>query len=626
MSTVGQTLTEQWIRNESDQLAADAGCWFDLRAACYPVWWIETYCKLYEGEYAGANFYLVGCHECGNYDLPLSHEFDFDEQPEIAFERAERFAECVSAGHSIDWQYEVTMRMFGWQRHSKRFERAVRRFRQASIFVAKKNKKSPTLASWGLYLTCGDNEPGNKVFFGAKDGNQARDIAGEHAVQMVNQSEELQDECKINLNKMRITHLPSKSFLQPMSSANAQTQKGKEGINGCILIDETHVVDRDFIRRVKRAGISRPEPIHAEFSTAGDDPDSYGKERFDYAQRVMSGADRNDQLLVAIYAAPQDLTETELDLDPIKYGKLANPAWGHTIDEDEYLADYNSSKSSRRELLDFMMYRLNIWQNSSSPWLKIDDWMKGKRDFSLSDFHGKACHSALDLASVRDFASLCLAFDQGNEEIAMFWWYWLPEETAHSIRHLIDIDKWKSDSRVNLMLTPGARIDYGYIQSTFISLAEKFSIRTLAYDDWNAEQTTQEIEEGKRDREGNLILKGTGIPRINFSQSLKTMNSPTKQFEARVIDGKILHNGDPLTAWMAQNATVKPDANGNYKPMKPSKDSIKKCDGVIVGVMAAAMIDPEESVYKKRGAISIGDDEGGDHQDYEEEDAYSHWS
>jgi hypothetical protein len=58
--------------------------------------------------------------------------------------------------------------------------------------------------------------------------------------------------------------------------------------------------------------------------------------------------------------------------------------------------------------------------------------------------------------------------------------------------------------------------------------------------------------------------------------------------------------------------------------MKPSKDSIKKCDGVIVGVMAAAMIDPEESVYKKRGAISIGDE--GHQDDYEEEDAYSHWS
>lgn len=617
MSIVESSLTDQWIRNESDRLAAGAGCWFDLRAACFPVWWIEHYCKLYEGEYAGANFYLMGCHECGNYDLPLSSEYDFEENPEIAFERAERFAECVEAGHSIDWQYDVTMRLFGWQKRSKRWARAVRRFRQASVWVPKKNKKSPTLASWGLYLTCADGEPGNKVFFGAKDGNQARDIAGEHSIQMVNQSEELQDECKINLNKMRITHLPSKSFLQPMSSANAQTQKGKEGINGSVLIDETHVVDRDFIRRVKRAGISRPEPLHIEVSTVGDDPDSYGKERFDYAQRVLTGAEQNDQLLVAIYAAPQELTEDELEKDPVKYGRMANPAWGHTIDEDEYLADYNSSKSSRRELLDFMMYRLNVWQNSSNPWLRIDDWMQGQRDFRAEDFRGRQCHSSLDLSSVRDFSSLCLGFDEGEERIAEFWWYWLPEETYKAIRHLIDLDKWKSDPRVKLMLTPGKRIDHGYIEATFRRLADEYKILSLAYDDWNAEKTTQEIEEGVRDDKGNVLIPGTGVPRYNFSQGIKTMNEPTKQFEARVIDGKILHNGDPLTAWMIQNATIKPDANGNYKPLKPDKDSIKKIDGVITGVMTAAMViqNPIPPVVTTSGlhVISSG-------QSYEPED------
>lgn len=598
MSKIETDITDLWIRNKSDELAVGAGCWFELKTAAYPVWWIEHYCKLYEGSHAGENFLLNGCHECGDYGLPHSSEFFWDWDgpiPDEVIERANRFADCVASGHRIDWQYEVTMRMFGWLKNSDRWKRPIRRFRQASVWVPKKNKKSPTLSAWGMYLNCGDGEPGNKVFFGAKDGNQARDIAGEHAVQMVRQSEDLDEVCKINLNKMRISHLPSNSFIQPMSSANAQTQKGKEGINGSILIDETHVVDRDFIKRVKRAGISRAEPFHIEVSTAGDDPDSYGKERFDYAERVLSGAERNDQLLVAIYAAPQELTDTELEQDPVKYGKLANPAWGHTIGEDEFLADYNSSKSSRRELLDFKMYRLNIWQNSSDPWLRIDDWMKGERGFSIEDFHGRQCHSSLDLSSVRDFTSLCLGFDEGEEQIAEFWWYWLPEETAKNLRHLIDIDKWLKDPRVNLMLTPGSRIDYGYIQATYRKLAERFEIQSLAYDDWNAEKTTQEISEGVRDDNGVVIVSGTGVERINFGQGLRTMNEPTKQFEARVIDGKILHNGDPLTAWMVQNATIKPDANGNYKPLKPKRDSPKKIDGVITGVMTAAMVISNES-------------------------------
>lgn len=506
-----------------------------------------------------------------------------------------------------DWQHEVTMRLFGWMRHSKRWDRKIRRFREASIWVPKKNKKSPTLAAWGLYLTCGDGEQGGKVFFGAKDGSQAREIAGEHAFKMVQQSELLQEVCTMNLTKMRITHRPSNSYIQPMSSSNQRTQKSKEGLNGSILIDETHVVDREFIDRIKRAGISRSEPLRIEVSTAGNDPDSYGKERFDYSQLVESGHVENDHLLVAIYAAPQDLSETDLENDPVKYGKMANPAWGHTIDETEYLADYNSSKHTRRELLNFMMYRLNIWQNTANPWLKIEDWTKGARDFLLEDFRGRTCHSSLDLSSVRDFTSLCLGFDEGGEEIAEFWWYWLPEETAKNIRHLVDIDAWLADDRVNLMLTPGARIDYGYIQSTYRDLAEKFNISTLAYDDWNAEKTTQEISEGVRDNQGHVIVSGTGVERVNFGQGLRVMNEPTKQFEARVIDGKILHNGDPLTAWMVQNATVKSDANGNYKPMKPDKDSVKKIDGVITGVMTAAMIiaNPEPTYDFEPGSLAL---------------------
>jgi phage terminase large subunit-like protein len=198
---------------------------------------------------------------------------------------------------------------------------------------------------------------------------------------------------------------------------------------------------------------------------------------------------------------------------------------------------------------------------------------------------------------------LCLGFDEGDEQIAEFWWYWLPEETAKAIRHLIDIDKWRADPRVKLMLTPGKRIDYGYIEATFRKLAEEYKILSLAFDDWNAEKTTQEIEEGVKDDKGKVLIPGTGVPRFNFSQGIKTMNEPTKQFEARVIDGKILHNGDPLTAWMIQNATIKPDANGNYKPLKPDQDSIKKIDGVITGVMTAAMViqNPCAVVYNTTG-------------------------
>jgi len=331
-------ITTSWVRNPSDEKAAAAGCHFDVERASYAVWWIERYCKLYEGV-QGAPLILRGCHSCLEYGLPPATDFNlWDEELEaqrVGFERARRFLDCIRAGHPIDWQYDCTMRLFGWVRWSEKWHDWIRRFRQASIWVAKKNKKSPTLAALSFLLFCGDGEPGQKVFHAAKDGRQVRENISKHALEMLRQSPELEEECKPNLSTLQITHLPSRSVMVPLSSSNQRTKESKEGLNGTVCIDETHVVDRDFVNRLTRAGISRREPFHLEVSTAGNNPDSYGKERFDYAAKVLAGEFENQELFAAIYAAPQDLTDAELDADPDKYGRQANPAWGHTVDPED---------------------------------------------------------------------------------------------------------------------------------------------------------------------------------------------------------------------------------------------------------------------------------------------------
>lgn len=580
-----EAATAAWTRNKSDELAVRNGCQFDVLRGSYTVWWIENNCRLYEGEQAGEQLILRGCGEC-DYDLP--YLFDWDEEgQEICIERARLHTQCVAAGHHIDWQYDCTMRVFGWTMFSEHWKEWIRRFRRSQIYISKKNKKSPSLAAWALYMTCGDGEKGQHTFLGAKDGEQARSNCGAHTVEMLNQSAALMDECTLNKNLLQITHEPTRSTLKPLSSSNVRTQKSKEGLNGSIFIDETHVVDRDFINRISRAGISRKEPLHAEFSTAGDDPDSYGKEQFDRCVKIISGEIEAQDTFAAVYAAPQDLSDADLDADPVKYMKMANPAWGHTINPDEIQNDYNQSKESPATLAQFKMYRLDIWQNSASPWLPSKGWDDGRRDYTYESLRDRDCWGGLDLAFVTDFAALCLAFPEADERMKHLWWFWLPEETAKKVRHLIDIDRWVADRRTRLLLTPGARIQFSHIRSTVRELNAQYRIHELAYDDWNAEQTTQEISEGTQDNQGRVIEPPTGIERVQFSQGIRTMNEPTKHFEAMVIDGKIEHNGDPLARWMALNATIKPDVNGNYKPLK-QRDMTKKIDGVVAAIMAGA--------------------------------------
>lgn len=534
-------VTRQWVRNVADERAAASGCRFDEERAEHAVRWIQQTCHLYEGEFAGQLMELR------------------------------------------DWQDEVTRRLFGWVRHSEDWGREVRRFRRASVWVPKKNKKSPTLAAWGLYLLCGDGEMGQKVYSVAKDGKQAM-ISHTHALEMVRRSPQLSAECQVNKSTGQITHQPTSSFYKVVAGDNPQSQ---EGLNGSLMVDETHVVDRRLMKILRGAGISRSEPLHIEVSTAGSNPDGYGKERYDYGRKVESGEFEDEQLLFVSYSAPQDLADADLEADPVKWGKAANPAWGHTIKPAEFLQDYQTAKVSLSDLADFKMYRLNVWQQSASPWLREADWAACRRDFTEADLEGQDCWAGLDLSKTRDMTALVLAFrGEEPESWRLLPYFWLPEETARKLNHLAPFLAWARAG--HLALTPGSAVDYGFIRAAFRRLAARFNIRELAYDKTYADETTQALEQGVMDDKGGTVEEGTGVSRIEFPQTITAFAGPTADFERLVITGRLEHSGHPILTWQAGHVQVRTDANCNKRPVKPRPDDHRKIDGVVAGIMALA--------------------------------------
>jgi phage terminase large subunit-like protein len=531
-------VTKRWIRNASDERAAANGCRFNEKRGQHVIDFMSKYLRLYEGDSAGKPFSV------------------------------------------FPWQHDLTMRLFGWEKYSTKFKRWVRRFTQSITFVAKKNGKSPLLAAYGLYLLCADGEMGQKVFLGAVDGQQAREIAGKHCIEMLMQSEPLLAECTINKSLMQITHEPTRSVLKPISSNDARHQKSKEGINGSVLIDEVHVVDADFMGRISRAGISRSEPLQIEVSTAGDDPEGYGKKRYDYGKQVEAGTLDDERLLFVSYEAPQQLTDDELASDPVKYGKLANPSWGYTIDEAEYLADYNQSKGSLTELGRFKMYRLDIWQATSNPWLRVGDWQACRGDYTLEDLRGQSCVGGLDLGKTKDLCALVLIFDGGDGTYRQWPFFWVPEERAREVDHLVQLRQWAKEGW--LTIQEGRRvIDYNAIRADIHALKHQFEFVKVAYDQTYATPLVERLVE--EDGWDNEIF-------CEFKQTIMEFAGPTAWYEKNVIDGKLLHNGSPLLSWQAGHVNVKCDVNQNKRPVKPPHGDHRTIDGIVAGIMAGALV------------------------------------
>ena len=580
-------VTRRWVRNRSDELAVENGCRFDVARGLYAVWWIERFCKLYEGEFAGQPMLLRGCAECPHeWDIP--DEFDLDAPPAVMLDRERAYSRCVRNGHACDWQYEITMRLFGWITYSDDWGRWVRRFREASIWVPKKNKKSPTLAAWGLYLLMADGEMGQKVFSCALDGQQAR-LSHQHAYEMVSMSPELSAECELNKTTLLISHPETRSRYSILSSDDTRTQKAKEGLNGSVLTDETHVVDRSFMGRISRAGISRSEPIRAEVSTTGDNPDSYGKSQYLRGKEVEAGRIVDQALLFAAYEIPQDTSDEEIHSSPEKYGRMANPAWGHTVHRQEFLDDYNRSRVSIPEFARFKMYRLNQWQQTVNVWLPPGAWAACEKMYTAEDLEGSDCYGGLDLSRTRDMTALVLDFPQEDERHRLLPFFWLPQATAERLNIHVPAIAWGDAGHIELI--PGNVIDYGYVKRRVQWINDRFRCRGIAYDDKYAEDLTQWIEDE------------CGIERIAFSQQYATFAAPTDEFERLVLDKKIEHNGHPVLAWQFGHAQLKSGPNGYRKPFKPGRDDYRSIDGVVSAIMARALSaeSGEGSSYDKPG-------------------------
>ena len=84
------------------------------------------------------------------------------------------------------------------------------------------------------------------------------------------------------------------------------------------------------------------------------------------------------------------------------------------------------------------------------------------------------------------------------------------------------------------------------------------------------------------------------------------MSPPTKEFYKLLMEGNIVHGGNPVMAWMAGNVVVDTDPAGNIKPTKAK--SPEKIDGIVAAIMALDRCIRNEgqqqgSIYDERDMI-----------------------
>lgn len=568
--------TKRWIRNAADERAAyEHGCRFSEASGMYTVNWMENNCILYEGDKAGE---------------PISIE---------------------------DWQFELEMQLYGWKWFDEHWAQKlgeefgwVRRYRKGSVWVSKKNAKTPTLAANGFYMLSGDGEMGQKCFSLATDHDQAS-LSHTHAVNFVKQHPLFGKRFKVDGTSSEITDLWTRSSYSILCGNRGNMKNTKEGKNGSVFVDETHVVQEGIMDVVQYAGASRRQPIFLQVSTAGSDTQGYGFKQGEYGRNNIEFAEKGVDFDFRFYhlefAIPQTTSvddlrdETKID----RFIRVANPSLGRITIPSEIKQAWSVARRSDTELIRYAMYRLGLWNSAGGAFIAGSDWERCRGRISLKngiqlnpgDEHLTPLSEfpliiGADLTRSKDMAALVATWavpklvnvpvdpydpETEYEERQIIVphckpFFWLPEKTAHQYAGRINLEALAATKQIFLTKSPTIKAE---VIAEFInSFDEKYDLIGVASDKAYSAALGAVLQtsfgwdiEGE---EGRLHL----IP-----QTFPVIGPAVAQLQDCVLNQEIVHDGNDIMKWQLGNIVVVEDTNGNRRIQKPSHNDYRKIDG-----------------------------------------------
>lgn len=525
--------TKQWTKSENDARAVSDGCTFDSDFGRKVVRYIETHCRFSKGEKTG---------------------------------------EVVRLS---EWQIrDLILPMFSWRRKN-----GIRRFREADIWIPKKNSKSTLSAFLATYFLRFDGECGARVYLIAAARDQTGNVF-EPASAMVKASPELSSMMTVIDSTHRIVSIDEKGFpcILEARSSDVATAEGWDA--SAWILDEIHVYQekqRKVLEAFKRAGRARRQSYRIAISTAGEQRSGVGYETYCYGKDVKADRVIDTQRFVYI----READEHDDPGDPATWRK-ANPMLGETFTEDDIRVDYEQAKRTPRGLADFNRYTNNIWKQSANPWIPVADWdacrHDEERDGPWADLSGRACYGGLDLAQKTDLSVIAKCWPPAGKDPywRLEWRFWIPKDDIDH-REIFDQVPYRAlAAESGIVFTDGAVTDQMRIRADIAAMQRNERLRDVFYDPRFAELLAQELY--------NL----DGVSMVKVQQWAANLTQWIDKVSDLVKGGLLRHRGNPVMHRQIQQAQVKTITSGGMLLVKGEGKTNQwyRIDGCVAMVMA----------------------------------------
>ena len=301
-----------------------------------------------------------------------------------------------------------------------------RRFKEAFIFIPRKNGKTLFVASLAFGLSLLERKSGSKIYVTSASMKQAyqsfEDILYTLKYRKLDRTFRIRDnysQHSIQKEFIGLDGRPEGSIYIEALAANPDAQ---DSFNCNIAIaDEIHAFKKAAqYNRFKEAMKAYNNKLMIGITTAGDNMNSFCYRRLDYAVKVVNGTVKDDSLFVFVSRADQD-DSGEVDYTSAEQQEKANPSYGVTIRPEDIMNEALQAQNDPQQRKDFLSRSLNIYTTAMKAYFNIEEFRgsDAQYNWSLSELAKLPIewYGGADLSKMHDLTATALFGHYAKEDV-----------------------------------------------------------------------------------------------------------------------------------------------------------------------------------------------------------------